>query len=344
MDLSYAQHLEDYHLSQAFAGQKEGFYIDVGAGHPVADNVTCWFYLQGWRGLVIEPQADLAALYAHVRPRDIAIPALVGAREGEVDFHIVDRLHGFSTVHAGIAAGAQKFGAGYTTRSMPMTTLAALALEHDLPRVDILKIDVEGAEKDVLEGIDWARLRPRVILLESVAPGSMAEAHHDWEPLLLAQGYEFVLFEGLNRFYVAREEEALRARFPAQKADWLAVPHLGHTNRAPFREDHPDHAFARDLLGCVFAALPMLDRDLIVSMLTARIPAQDLARTPDAAMRQAVIDRLFPGAPFMDARASLASVEARTLLEFYRRVVDTDAFRVMTGRLAMSWDGGQILD
>ncbi|MDB5651452.1 MAG: FkbM family methyltransferase, partial [Hyphomicrobiales bacterium] len=300
MDLSYAQHLEDYHLAQAFAGQSEGFYIDVGAGHPVADNVTCWFYLQGWRGLVIEPQADLAALYAHIRPRDIAIASLVVEQEGEVDFHVVDRLHGFSTVHAEIAAGAQQFGAGYTTRRMPMTTLAALARDYALPRVDILKIDVEGAEGDVLQGIDWARLRPRVILLESVAPGSMAEAHHDWEPLLLAQGYEFVLYEGLNRFYVAREEEALRARFP-RKAEWLVVPHLGHTNRAPFREDHPDHAFARDLVGCVFAALPMLGRDLIVAMLTARIPAEELSRKPDKAARQAVLDRLFPGAPFMEA-------------------------------------------
>ncbi|MDB5651681.1 MAG: hypothetical protein JWL62_3201, partial [Hyphomicrobiales bacterium] len=87
-----------------------------------------------------------------------------------------------------------------------------------------------------------------------------------------------------------------------------------------------------------------LDRDLIVSMLTARIPAQELAREPDAVMRQAVIDRLFPGAPFTDARAGLESLKAPTLLEFYRKLVDTDAFRVMTGRLAMSWDGGQILD
>jgi hypothetical protein len=40
MDLSYAQHLEDYHLSLVFADQAAGFYIDVGAGHPVADNVS----------------------------------------------------------------------------------------------------------------------------------------------------------------------------------------------------------------------------------------------------------------------------------------------------------------
>ena len=31
--------LEDYHLSLAFEGQATGTYIDVGAGHPIADNV-----------------------------------------------------------------------------------------------------------------------------------------------------------------------------------------------------------------------------------------------------------------------------------------------------------------
>ncbi|MDO9442052.1 MAG: FkbM family methyltransferase [Beijerinckiaceae bacterium] len=344
MDLSYAQHLEDYHLSVAFEGQKTGFYIDVGAGHPVADNVSCWFYLAGWNGIVVEPQADLAAKYAHVRPRDIAVAALVGAQEGEAEFHHVERLHGFSTILPDVARQARDMGARVETRRLPMTTLAALGRQHGWPRVDFLKIDVEGAEGDVLAGNDWSRLRPRVILLEAVAPGSMAEAHAAWEPLLLSQNYDFVLFEGLNRFYVAREDEALLARFPRQMADWNVVPHLGHTNRAPFRDDHPDHAFAKDLVGGFMAGLPGLDRDLVVDMLTSQIPDRDLDAPPDAAARQAAVDRLFPGGRFAQARCGLAGLDAPTLRAFYRTLVDSDAFRVMTGRLAMSWDGGQILD
>jgi hypothetical protein len=48
MELSYSQNLEDYHLSLAFAGLTTGTYIDVGAGHPIADNVSFWFYERGW--------------------------------------------------------------------------------------------------------------------------------------------------------------------------------------------------------------------------------------------------------------------------------------------------------
>ena len=43
-----------------------------------------------------------------------------------------------------------------------MTTVSALISEHSLKRVDLLKIDVEGAELDVLRGIDqkdWPTIR-----------------------------------------------------------------------------------------------------------------------------------------------------------------------------------------
>ena len=160
----------------------------------------------------------------------------------------------------------------------------------------------------------------------------------DCERLFSLSGANLVL----PRLYQVLRESGLLARFPRETADWLVAPHLGHTNRAPFRQDHPDHGFAKDLTGCFFASLPKMDRPALVAMLTARMSEDELARKPDAAMRQAVIDRLFPASN--EARAGLAELDAPTLRTFYERVVDSDAFRVMTGRLAMSWDGGQILD
>src|SRR6202051_5236435 len=79
MELSYSQNLEDYHLSLAFAGQTTGTYIDVGAGHPIADNVSFWFYERGWQGIVVEPQPELVALYQRLRPRDLASRGLLGS-------------------------------------------------------------------------------------------------------------------------------------------------------------------------------------------------------------------------------------------------------------------------
>jgi len=52
------------------------------------------------------------------------------------------------------------------------------------------------------------------ILVESVAPGAArTEAHSSWEPHILRSDYAFAYFDGLNRFYVAREHADLQRRF-----------------------------------------------------------------------------------------------------------------------------------
>ena len=126
MELSYSQNLEDYHLSLAFAGQATGTYVDIGAGHPIADNVSFWFYERGWQGIVVEPQFELAALYERLRPRDIVVCGLVGRGCGEIDFHVVDRLHGLSTTREDVAQKVEAFGVNYRTVRKPVTTLAQL--------------------------------------------------------------------------------------------------------------------------------------------------------------------------------------------------------------------------
>ena len=40
MTLSYAQRFEDLYLLRCFGERAEGFYIDIGSGHPVYDNMS----------------------------------------------------------------------------------------------------------------------------------------------------------------------------------------------------------------------------------------------------------------------------------------------------------------
>ena len=309
MELSYAQNLEDYHLSLAFAGQDSGTYIDVGAGHPVADNVSFWFYERGWQGVVVEPQPELAALYQRLRPRDLVVRGLVGRHCGEIDFHVVERLHGLSTTVQDVAQKAKAFGVGYQTVRMPVTTLARLCESHNLDSIDFLKIDVEGAEGDVLFGGDWKRFRPKVIVAEAVTPMASVPSWQDWEPFLMAQGYRFVLFDTLNRFYVAEEHPEIMARLPSGRAPWHAVRHMYEIGRAPENSQHPDHALAQDLARGFWASLPHLDASLITSILARARLISD------------------PG-----GLAALAST------------VESEQFRASLGRIACGYDGGQIVD
>jgi len=330
MQLSYAGNLEDYHLDLVFADQPIGTYVDVGGGHPVADNVSFWFYLKGWRGLVVEPQQSLAAIYAGVRARDHTVSCLAGREDGEAEFHVVDKMHAFSTMVREHAAGASQFGAAYTTVRKRVRTLAALCAEAQLTQIDFLKIDVEGAEADVIAGMDFKRWRPRVVVVEAVAPGSMAEAWEKWEPELLAAGYRFTLFDRLNRFYVADEEAPLAERFPREPAPWDCVQHLWDFGRAPERTDHPDHPLSRVLQAGFFAVLPTLEPALIEQLVARGLQAATAEPFSAATAKLLVGSAELPRSP-------TAAADLATLL-------GTDEVRAAFGRIACTYDGGHLVD
>jgi FkbM family methyltransferase len=307
MDLSYTQNMEDYHLSLAFAGQRTGMYIDIGAGHPIADNVSFWFYERGWQGIVVEPQRTLVDLHSRLRPRDICVCSLVGNRCGTADFHFFDRFHGLSTTVEKYARAATTLGVQYQTVKLPMISLAQLCDDHAATSIDFLKIDVEGAEADVLLGGDWRRFRPRIMVVEAVTPGSGEPSWDQWEPFLLSQGYRFVLFDTLNRFYVAQEESEIAAKLPSERAPWNSVRHMYEIGRAPENPEHPDHALARVLARGFWSVLPYVDRELLAEILHRGLASSQ----------------------------SLAT-------DFLSESLDADQFRARLGRIACGYDGGQV--
>ncbi len=186
--LSYAQHFEDVYLMRCFRERKDGFYVDVGAGHPVVDNVSFAFYLKGWHGITVEPNPALAKLSRSVRPRDIGAETLVGSAPGTAKFFLVDDFHGLSTtIGENARAAAENYGKQSNELTLPVTTLAELCRKHAPKAIDFLKIDVEGAEKDVLEGADWKSYRPRVVVIEATMPASPEPNWGGWEPFLLSQ-------------------------------------------------------------------------------------------------------------------------------------------------------------
>ncbi|MEZ5855061.1 MAG: FkbM family methyltransferase [Hyphomicrobiaceae bacterium] len=304
--LSYTQNLEDYHLSLALAGQDRGFYIDVGGGHPVADNVSMWFYERGWQGVIVEPQPGLAALYQHVRPRDTVYEGLVGETEGTAILHTFPRLHGLSTTVAANAQNSRVHGDIPIEVRRPMTTLAALCAANNVTAIDFLKIDVEGAERAVLAGNDWRRYRPKVVVAEAIDPAQNKPAHEAWEPILLEAGYRFRLDDTLNRFYVAKEHPDIFERLPAERGDWGAVTHMYEIGRAPENAAHPEHELVNALTRGFWASLPELDPALV-----ARLLARGRGEAVD------------------DARRTLSEAEA-------------DAFAGRLGRIACGYDGGQL--
>jgi FkbM family methyltransferase len=335
--LSYAQRYEDLHLMRCFGGRAVGFYIDVGAGHPVHDNVSFAFYLEGWSGITVEPNPRLARLSRAVRPRDAAYQALAGAAEGEATFYLVEEFHGLSSmIEANARETAREMGKAVSESTVPVRTLAAMCAECLPVTIDFLKVDVEGAEKDVLSGADWQNFRPRIVLAEAFSPVTFEPAWTDWEPILLANGYRFVFTENLNRYYVAEEAAALADCFK-DAPDNFDDSAVMFGMLGPAREDpkHPDHELARLLPDADLAQLPLLESKLVFAMLTAGTDANALNR-PATQADVAAIRRRLLGSEGTGAALPALATDA-TLRDVYAAVMATAAFRAACGRISASY-------
>jgi FkbM family methyltransferase len=211
--ISYAQNFEDVMLWRALKHIDQGFYIDVGANDPDQDSVTKAFYERGWRGINVEPAPQWFERLEKARPRDINLQLALGAEPGAITLYEIPDT-GLSTAEKEFAE-RHEAERGYQSRELrvKMDTLSRVCERFHLARIHFLKIDVEGAEKAVLQGADFRKIRPWIILVEATLPNSQEESYSDWEPLLLNAGYEYAYFDGLNRYYVAGEHENLKAAF-----------------------------------------------------------------------------------------------------------------------------------
>ena len=213
--ISYAQNGEDVVLARALKPwERKGFWVDCGAGHPKYDSVTKLFSQFGWTGINIEPLDEEFTLLTQDRPLDVNIQCLLGDQEGLGSiFAGPSENRGSSTTDPLLVERyAKELGQTFHESQVPIRTLTDILREKQLPTIDFLKIDVEGAELEVLRGIDLSEFNPRILVIEATKPNSPEVAYSHWEDRVLSSGYVCAVFDGLNRFYVKEDDtEAINA-------------------------------------------------------------------------------------------------------------------------------------
>ena len=214
--ISYAQNAEDVLLWRALGHIKDGFYIDVGASDPVEHSVTKAFYDAGWHGINLEPLPAHVAAFAEQRPRDLNLAIAAGSQAGELTLYDVPAVRGWASPKASVAEAHRAEGHEVAELKVPVRTLASVCEEHVRGEIQFLKIDVEGFEGEVLQGMDFGRWRPWVLVIEATLPGRRETSHDTWEHLVTGQRYRFAWFDGLNRYYVAEEHPELLDAFGVQ--------------------------------------------------------------------------------------------------------------------------------
>jgi FkbM family methyltransferase len=207
MFVSHSINCEDVILNRLFSELRDGVYIDVGAGHPRFDNDTFALYERGWCGINIEPNHSFYALLVQERPRDTNLRMALSNSPGEITYYEVGGT-GLSTCDAEQAGVYRELGHSVITREVPVKTLSSILSETGVDRINVLKVDVEGFEEKVLDGNDWGRFRPEVVVVEATYPNTPIRRPTNIRGSMEARGYRHVYFDGLNDFYLEREVAA----------------------------------------------------------------------------------------------------------------------------------------
>ncbi len=167
-----------------FGTKADGTFVEVGAYDGETYSNTSFLADLGWRGVYIEPVPDYATICRarHARnPSVSVVETAIGSAEGRLSLQVAGPL---TTAHGDHLDGyrAQSWAAGLgavPSVEVPVRVLADVLTEQGVPPVfDLLVVDVEGAEADVLSGIDLAVWQPTAIILE-LADRDPALSHID---------------------------------------------------------------------------------------------------------------------------------------------------------------------
>ena len=167
----YSQEGEDIILSEFFPNKTDGFYVDVGAHHPMRFSNTHMFYKKGWRGINIDAMPGSMKAFERKRPRDINLEIGVSGKEGEMTFYMFDdpALNGFSMEISKDRDKNSNFEIieERKIKTYPLSKILDKYLPKD-QKIDFMSIDVEGLDMMVLESNDWKRYSPRYLLVECI--------------------------------------------------------------------------------------------------------------------------------------------------------------------------------
>jgi FkbM family methyltransferase len=210
--VSYSQFGEDISAMKALRNVSRGFYVDVGAHHPLKLSNTALMHLAGWDGVNVEPRKEAIAEFDRYRPRALNLRAAI---HNELDWVTLHTFRGgrANTVLADRAEKLAHTKEATGSEDVPAMSLNELFDKHvpDDVRVNYLSMDIEGYDQEALLAFDLDRYRPDVLCVEVHNYDAMALAENPLVRHLTDHGYHLFAINVLS-FTFVREDAAGRLR------------------------------------------------------------------------------------------------------------------------------------
>jgi FkbM family methyltransferase len=163
---SYAMNNEDTAILNYFKDKKNGFYVDVGCYHPIHRNNTHLLHTQNWSGVNIDTSKFSIDLFNFMRPKDLNYNCAISDKNENIKLFYQKELSQLSTIEKSQAESV--FQGEIKEKEINAFTLDEI-LSRDKykdSKIDLLDIDVEGADLKVLRGLSFDKFKPELVCVE----------------------------------------------------------------------------------------------------------------------------------------------------------------------------------
>jgi len=204
--LSFSQFGEDLAVLRHFEN-RIGYFVDVGAHHPIRFSNTYLLYRRGWSGINVDANPDALELFRKKRPRDLSIHAAISDKIEQVEFSLyAESALSRIEVKSGPASVGNATMPEPVKKIVLTTTTLEKLLSANLPpgkKIDFLNVDCEGHDLPVLASNDWSRFRPEVVAVEDWEMGESSAI----DRFLAGNGYALAFLQKPAKLFVRATTE-----------------------------------------------------------------------------------------------------------------------------------------
>lgn len=179
----------------------KGVFVDVGAGPPSFISNSKHFRMYGWRTICIEPNPKF--VQQHIENLSEVYEYACSDEEGSSKFVVnYNNDHWYNDENDGVSFSGLsiKYDGVPEHNTQEIINVKKLKLNtilqsHNIQKIDILSIDVEGWELEVLNGFDILTYSPKIIILENF------ENNSKYDEYMYSKGYTKDISLGYNIIY-----------------------------------------------------------------------------------------------------------------------------------------------
>ncbi|MEP7308713.1 MAG: FkbM family methyltransferase [Acidobacteriota bacterium] len=183
-------------ITRLSAATPDFLVIQIGACDGLmADPIHAWIQKNHWRGVLVEPQKiefeRLKTTYRNELDRVALENVAIADSEGTRTLYRLKDDELTSDWKRGTASLLHRPDSEhFVAELVPCITLDTLLKRHQVSRIDLLQVDVEGYDFEIIKLIDFKKIRPKLIRYEHrhLRPSDK----HACKTLLVRHGYRIL--------------------------------------------------------------------------------------------------------------------------------------------------------